>query len=82
MQGVEGPDRELWDAAQVVGHLVPAGSMFAFLAGHRAEVFPEEAYADLFSAIGRPSIPATRMAVVWTWACTIFGPGVRRGGPL
>ena len=64
MQGVEGPDRELWDAAQVVGHLVAAGSMFGFLAEHRAEVFPDEQYADLFSPIGRPSLPATRMAAV------------------
>ena len=64
MQGVEGLDRELWDAAQVVGHLVAAGSMFGFLADHRAEVFPDEQYADLFSAVGRPSLPATRMAAV------------------
>ena len=66
MQGVEGPDRELWDAAQVVGHLVAEGSMFAFLAEHRADVFPDEQYADLFSTFGRPSIPATRMAAVLT----------------
>ena len=66
MQGVEGPDRELWDAAEVVGHLVAAGSMFAFLAAHRGEVFPDEQYADLFSSIGRPSLPATRMAAVLT----------------
>jgi IS5 family transposase len=64
VQGVEGPDRELWDAAQVVGHLVSAGSMFGFLADHRAEVFPDEQYADLFSVVGRPSLPATRMAAV------------------
>ena len=48
----------------MVGHLVSAGSMFGFLADHRAEVFPDEQYADLFSAVGRPSLPATRMAVV------------------
>ena len=66
MQGVEGPDRELWDAAQVVGHLVPVGSMFGFLADHRGDVFPDEQYADLFSIIGRPSLPATRMAAVMT----------------
>ena len=66
MQGVEGPDRELWDAGQVVGHLVPVGSMFAFLAEHRALLFPDEQYADLFSTIGRPSLPATRMAAVLT----------------
>jgi hypothetical protein len=50
----------------VVGHLVAVGSMFAFLAEHRACLFPEEQYADLFSMIGRPSIPATRMAAVLT----------------
>ena len=66
MQGVEGPDRELWDAGQVVGHLVAEGSMFAFLAEHRALLFPDEQYADLFSTIGRPSLPATRMAAVLT----------------
>ena len=66
MQGVEGRDRELWDAGEVVGHLVAAGSMFAFLAEHRGEVFPDEQYADLFSPIGRPSLPATRMAAVLT----------------
>jgi hypothetical protein len=66
VRGVEGPDRELWDAAQVVGHLVPMGSVFGFLADHRGEVFPDEQYADLFSSIGRPSLPATRMAAVMT----------------
>ena len=40
--------------------------MFAFLAAHRAEVFPDADYADLFAAFGRPSIPATRMAAVLT----------------
>jgi Transposase domain (DUF772) len=64
VRGVEGSDRELWDAAEVVGHLVPAGSMFGFLADHRADVFPDEQYADLFSVVGRPSLPATRMAAV------------------
>jgi hypothetical protein len=66
VQGVEGSDRELWDAGEVVGHLVAAGSMFGFLARHRGEVFPDEDYADLFSMIGRPSLPATRMAAVLT----------------
>ena len=68
MQGVEGPGRELWDAGEVVGHLVAAGSMFGFLAEHRAEVFSDETYADLFAppGVGRPSLPATRMAAVLT----------------
>ncbi len=66
MQGFERMDGELLDAA--VGQLVPAGSMFAFLAAHRAEVFPDADYADLFAppGVGRPSLPATRMAAVLT----------------
>src|SRR5258708_12728622 len=64
MQGFEGMDGELLDTA--VGQLVPAGSMFAFLAAHRAEVFPDADYADLFAppGVGRPSLPAPRMAAV------------------
>ena len=66
MQGFERMDGELLDAA--VGQLVPAGSMFAFLAAHRAEVFPDADFADLFAppGVGRPSLPATRMAAVLT----------------
>jgi hypothetical protein len=66
MQGFERMDGELLDGA--VGHLVPAGSMFAFLAAHRGEVFPDADYADLFAppGVGRPSLPATRMAAVLT----------------
>jgi DDE family transposase/transposase-like protein DUF772 len=68
MQGFERSDRQLLDAAALAGHLVPAGSMFAFLAVHRAEVFPDADYADLFSppGAGRPSLPATQMAAVLT----------------
>jgi IS5 family transposase len=64
MQGFERMDRELTDAELLAGHLVPAGSMFAFLAAHRAGVFPDADYADLFASFGRPSLPATRMAAV------------------
>jgi Transposase DDE domain/Transposase domain (DUF772) len=66
MQGFERTDRKLTDAAALAGHLIPAGSMFAFLAAHRAEVFPDADYADLFAppGLGRPSIPATQMAAV------------------
>ena len=66
MQGFERMGGELTDAAAVAGHLVSAGSMFAFLAAHRAEVFPDADYADLFAppGVGRPSLPATRMAAV------------------
>jgi hypothetical protein len=68
MQGFERADRQFLDAAAAAGHLVPAGSMFAFLAAHRGEVFPDADYADLFAppGFGRPSIPATQMAAVLT----------------
>lgn len=37
--------------------------MHAFLADHRAELFPDEAFADLFpSGTGRPSVPAEVIA--------------------
>jgi hypothetical protein len=66
VQGFERADRQLLDATALAGHLVPAGSMFAFLAAHRAEVFPDADYADLFAppGVGRPSLPATQMAAV------------------
>ena len=44
MQGFGRMDGELADAAAVAGHLIPAGSMFAFLAAHRAEVFSDADY--------------------------------------
>jgi hypothetical protein len=68
MQGFERMDRQFLDAAAVAGHLVPENSMFAFLAAHRAEVFPDTDYADLFSppGVGRPSLPAIQMAAVLT----------------
>jgi hypothetical protein len=59
MQGMTRLDRDLWDAGDVTGHLVPPGSVFAFLAEHRAELFPGSFTADLFpSRTGRPSLPA------------------------
>src|ERR1700749_3510777 len=49
----------LLDAEMIAGHLVPAGSVFAFLAEHRGELFPDSFTADLFpSRTGRPSLPA------------------------
>jgi Transposase domain (DUF772) len=55
--GVERVDRELLDAQALVGHLVPVGSMFAFLVQHRQDVFPDREFEDLFpSGKGRPSI--------------------------
>jgi hypothetical protein len=52
----------------VAEHLIPEGSASAFVAAHRAELFPDAEYADLFApaGLGWPSIPATRMAAVLT----------------
>jgi hypothetical protein len=59
MQGVTRMDRDLWDAQEVAGGLVPAGSVFAFLAIHRLDLFEDSFTADLFaSRTGRPSLPA------------------------
>ena len=59
MQGRSRRDRELLDAGELAGHLVPAGSVFAFLAEHRGELFPDSFTADLFtSGTGRPSLSA------------------------
>lgn len=58
MQGRADPQREILDVESVAGHLLPEGGVFAFLAGHRHELFPEEGFADLFRPGGRPSVPA------------------------
>lgn len=65
MQGWADPQREILDVESVAGHLLPAGGVFAFLAGHRRELFPDELFADLFpTRRGRPSIPADVVASV------------------
>jgi transposase len=65
VQGRSGSDRELLDTAALVGHLVPAGSVYAFLAEHRGDVFPDGMFTDLFpSGRGRPSVPAQVIASV------------------
>jgi Transposase DDE domain/Transposase domain (DUF772) len=63
VQGRTDPQREILDVESVAGHLLPQGGVFAFLAGHRRELFPDEMFADLFtSGRGRPSIPADVIA--------------------
>ncbi|SEU48261.1 IS1182 family transposase [Nonomuraea wenchangensis] len=55
-----GPD--VWSTCR---ELIPAGSVYAFLAEHRDELFPEEMFADLYAATdGRPSIPPQELACV------------------
>jgi hypothetical protein len=65
MQGEADRQRELLDVEAVAGHLLPAGSVFAFLAEHRSRLFPASMFADLFpSGRGRPSIPPEVVASV------------------
>ena len=65
MQGRDDGQRQFLDVESVAGHLLPAGSVFGFLAEHRHRLFPDEGFADLFSSDrGRPSIPADVIASV------------------
>ena len=61
--GRSDPNRQLLDAAALCRQLVADGSVYAFLADHRRELFPDELFEDLFvSGTGRPSVPADVMA--------------------
>jgi IS5 family transposase len=65
VQGRSDPNRELLDAAALCRQLVPDGSVEAFLADHRRDLFPDELFGDLFpSGRGRPSVPADVIATV------------------
>ncbi|MHA7275674.1 IS1182 family transposase [Arthrobacter sp. Hz1] len=65
MQGRDDGQRQLLDVDGLAGHMLPAGSVFAFLAGHRHTLFPDDAFEDLFpSGRGRPSIPADVIASI------------------
>jgi IS5 family transposase len=65
VQGHSESNRELLDASALCRQLVPEGSVEAFLADHRHELFPDEMFEDLFaSKRGRPSIPADVVASV------------------
>ena len=65
MQGNSDQNLELLDAGDLVGHLVPEGSVYSFLAEHRRRLFPDAMFADLFpSSRGRPSVPGEAIATV------------------
>ena len=54
-----GPD--VWETCR---ELIPAGSVFAFLAEHRNGLFPAGMFADMYpSPNGRPSVPPQVLAV-------------------
>ncbi len=53
-----GPD--VWETCR---ELIPAGSVFAFLAAHREALFPAGMFADMYpSPNGRPSVPPQVLA--------------------
>jgi transposase len=65
MQGKTGLSRPLLDAAAFCRELVEQGTIYAFLADHRGELFKDEDFADLFpTELGRPSIPAVLVCAV------------------
>jgi hypothetical protein len=65
VQGSSHPEHVVMDAESVSGRLLPPGSVYAFLAAHRRELFPDAMFADLFpSHLGRPSEPAEVVAAV------------------
>src|SRR6266511_2836814 len=59
------PSDDQLDAVTWCGHLIPAGSVYAFLADHRHELFPPELFADVARQDGgQPSVPAEVVATV------------------
>ena len=65
MQGTSPAQHGVMDAESWLGGLLPSGSVYAFLAEHRGQLFPDVMFADLFpSALGRPSVPADVVAAV------------------
>jgi hypothetical protein len=67
------PDEQL-DAASWCRHLIPQGSVYAFLADHRRQLFPPELFADVArQGGGHASVPAE---VIATARPTVYA-GVR-----
>src|SRR4051812_13999472 len=63
VQGSSHPEHVVMDESLV--RLLPSGSVYAFLAEHRRQLFPDAMFADLFpSHLGRPSVPAEVVATV------------------
>jgi IS5 family transposase len=59
-RALAGPD--VWETCR---ELIPAGSVFAFLAEHRQALFPAGMFADMYpSPNGRPSMPPQVLAAV------------------
>ena len=58
MQGQSRMDRELLDAGEVAGDLVPPGSVFAFLAEHRRELFADSFHRGPVRVADRAAVAA------------------------
>jgi hypothetical protein len=65
MQGERAGEPVGPDVWQTCRELIPAGSVFAFLAEHREVLFPAGMFADMYpSPNGRPSLPPQVLAAV------------------
>ena len=65
MQGERSGELAGPDVWQTCRELIPAGSVFAFLAEHRDGLFPAGMFADMYpSPNGRPSMPPQVLAMV------------------
>jgi hypothetical protein len=65
MSPVRHASDEEMNAATWCRHLIPDGSVYAFLADHRHELFPSELFADVVrQGGGHPSVPAEVVATV------------------
>ena len=64
MQGKRAVELAGPDVWEVCRELIPAGSVFAFLAEHREALFPAGMFADVPSPNGRPSVPPQVLAAV------------------
>lgn len=48
VQGTSHPEHVVMDAESALDRLMPPGSVYAFLAEHRRELFPDAMFGDLF----------------------------------
>jgi hypothetical protein len=63
MQGEQARELAGPDVREMCRELIPAGSVFAFLAEHREALFPAGMFADMYpSPNGRPSLPPQVLA--------------------
>jgi transposase len=62
MLGKRGPQPGLFQADTMYLKFVGQNTFYAFLATHRGQIFRDEAFADLYQAMGRPSVPPSLLA--------------------